>query len=276
MIWMLGFSCLCIAALAWALRGFGRRGIGAGVFIGLLAMGGTVSLYWNLGAYEMAQSTEALNALPAEERAFVIAQAAQEEFIARNRVADQELVNLFQLVLTLDPKQVTALGSLGIIAFEAGEYGLAADYWRRMLVQLPPESDQARAIAGGVARAERLAAPETSASGVELAVTLRFGEMPDAWTADHQLFVFARSVESAGPPLAAKRISPAAVPGQIVLGPNDAVMGKPLAAGQRVEIVARLTTHGPSGGDGDWFASSGEITVGSNGTLELVLTPVKL
>ena len=40
--------------------------------------------------------------------------------MARNRVADQEIINLFQLVLELDPKQITALGSLGIIAFEAG------------------------------------------------------------------------------------------------------------------------------------------------------------
>lgn len=277
MIWMLGFSCVCVAALALALRNFGRRGVVAGVLIGLLSISGAVYLYSNLGAYQMAQSTEALNALPEKERAFVIAQAAQEEFIARDRVADQELVNLFQLVLGLDPEQVTALGSLGIIAFEAGEYSLAADYWRRMLVQLPPESEQARAIAGGVARAERLALPDGAAAEVTLAVSLRFGEAPaEAWTADHQLFVFARSVDAAGPPVAAKRLSPAAVPGQIMLGREDAVMGKPLAAGQRVEIIARLTTHGPSGGDGDWFASSGEIMVEPNGALELILTPIKL
>ena len=44
---------------------------------------------------------------PETERAYVIAQAAQDEFIARNRVADQDIVNLFQLAIELDPSQVT-------------------------------------------------------------------------------------------------------------------------------------------------------------------------
>ena len=53
-------------------------------------------------------------------------------------------------------------------------------------------------------------------------------------------------------------------------------MGQPLALGQRIEIIARLTTHGPSGGIGDWVATSGAMTMESGAALELVLTPVKL
>lgn len=276
MIWMLGFSLICVAALAWALRRFGRQGIVVGMLIGVLSIGGAGYLYWNLGAYEMALSTEALNTLPSEERAFVIAQAAQEEFMARNRVADQEIINLFQLVLELDPTQITALGSLGIIAFEAGEYAMAADYWGRMLVQLPPDSDQARAIAGGVARAERLAAPTSVGDAVTVQVKVLFGETPEVWSAEHQLFIFARALESNGPPLAAKRLAPSAIPGEITLSSEDAVMGQPLALGQQIEIVARLTTHGPSGGTGDWVATSGAMTLESGAALELILTPVKL
>lgn len=276
MIWMLGFSLICVAALAWALRRFGRQGIVVGLLIGVLSIGGAGYLYWNLGAYEMALSTEALNTLPSEERAFVIAQAAQEEFMARNRVADQEIINLFQLVLELDPTQITALGSLGIIAFEAGEYAMAADYWGRMLVQLPPDSDQARAIAGGVARAERLAAPTSVGDAVTVQVKVLFGETPEVWSAEHQLFIFARALESNGPPLAAKRLAPSAIPGEITLSSEDAVMGQPLALGQQIEIVARLTTHGPSGGTGDWVATSGAMTLESGAALELILTPVKL
>ncbi|MDP5324191.1 MAG: hypothetical protein NWS81_08235 [Litorivicinaceae bacterium] len=276
MILMLGFSLVCVAALVWALRRFGRQGVVVGTLIGLISIGGAGYLYWNLGAYEMALSTEALNTLPPEERAFVIAQAAQEEFMARNRVADQEIINLFQLVLELDPKQITALGSLGIIAFEAGEYAMAADYWGRMLAQLPPDSDQARAIAGGIARAERLVASVPSGEAVTVQVKLRFGEAPEVWSAEHQLFIFARALESNGPPLAAKRLAPSAIPGEIILSSDDAVMGQPLALGQRIEIVARLTTHGPSGGTGDWVATSGAMTMESGAALELVLTPVKL
>jgi len=233
-------------------------------------------MYWNLGAYEMALSTESLNALPPEERAFVIAQAAQDEFVARNRVADQEIVNLFQLVLELDPTQVTALGSLGIIAFEAREYGMAASYWRRMLAELPPDSEQARAIAGGVSRAEQLANPVPADSPDQVRFRVRFGAPPEVWSTNHQLFVFARAIDGQGPPLAAKRLNPAMIPGDVVLSGADGVMGKPLQSGQRVEIVARITTHGPSGGAGDWVASSGEITVGTTPEFELVLAPAQL
>jgi cytochrome c-type biogenesis protein CcmH len=276
LILMLGFSLVCVAALAWALRRFGRQGVVVGTLIGLISIGGAGYLYWNLGAYEMALSTEALNTLPPEERAFVIAQAAQEEFMARNRVADQEIINLFQLVLELDPKQMTALGSMGIIAFEAGEYAMAADYWERMLAQLPPDSDQARAITLGIARAKRLDASVSSGDAVTVQVKLRFGETPEVWSAEHQLFIFARALESNGPPLAAKRLAPSAIPGEIILSSDDAVMGQPLALGQRIEIIARLTTHGPSGGIGDWVATSGAMTMESGAALELVLTPVKL
>ena len=72
----------------------------------------------------------------------MIAQAAQDEFLARNRVANQDIVNLFQLAIELDPSQVTALGSLGIIAFESADYAQAVEFWTRMLDQLPPDQSK--------------------------------------------------------------------------------------------------------------------------------------
>ena len=131
MIWMGLLAATVLLGLLWTLRGFGRQGVLIASLITAVALGGSTYLYSRLGAYEMSLSTEALNALPETERAYVIAQAAQDEFIARNRVADQDIVNLFQLAIELDPSQVTALGSLGIIAFESADYAQAVEFWTR-------------------------------------------------------------------------------------------------------------------------------------------------
>ena len=110
MIWMVLLAGTLVFSLSWALRHHGRQGFLIAFFIGILASAGSGYLYRHLGSYEMVLSTEALNSLPKNERAYVIAQAAQDEFMSRNRVADQEIVNLFERALELDPNQITALG----------------------------------------------------------------------------------------------------------------------------------------------------------------------
>ena len=160
MIWMCLLAATVLLGLLWALRGFGRQGAFISALVTIVALVGSTFVYWRLGAYQMS-STEAPT-LPETERAYVNAQAAQDEFLARDRVADQEIINLFQLALDLDPDQVTALGSLGIIAFEASDYPRAVRLWTRMLAQLPPGSEQAKAIETGIARATERAAQESA------------------------------------------------------------------------------------------------------------------
>ncbi|MBH95684.1 MAG: hypothetical protein CMD87_00290, partial [Gammaproteobacteria bacterium] len=99
MIWMVILAGILVLFLSWALRHHGRQGFLIALFVGTVTGAGSGYLYWYLGSYEMALSTEALNSLPENERAYVIAQAAQDEFLLRNRVADQEIISLFELAL---------------------------------------------------------------------------------------------------------------------------------------------------------------------------------
>lgn len=277
MIWMGLLSATVLLGLLWALRGFGRQGALISALVTIVALVGSTFVYWRLGAYEMSLSTEALNALPETERAYVIAQAAQDEFLARDRVADQEIINLFQLALDLDPDQVTALGSLGIIAFEASDYPQAVRFWTRMLAQLPPGSEQAKAIETGIARATERAAQESaekaglSEAVIELSVSLSQA-VPDSLK-DATVFVFAREVSGTSRPLVAKRLSVRELPTTVRLSNQDALMGGRLHAGLVVEVAARLTVGDAAGTQGDWMGDPVVLSLGRENRAELKLKP---
>jgi cytochrome c-type biogenesis protein CcmH len=93
--------------------------------------------------------------------------------------------------------------------------------------------------------------------------------------ADAPLFVFAREPGSRGPPLAAKRLTGAALGTQIQLSPADAMLpNHALTSGQRVTITARVSFSGqPTPATGDLF---GELTydVGHDGVRDLVIDQV--
>ena len=277
MIWMGLLAATVLAGLLWALRGFGRQGLLIACLLTLMIAGGSSYMYWYLGAYEMSLSTEALNALPEDERAYVIAQAAQDEFLARNRVADQDIVNLFQLALELDPNQVTALGSLGIIAFEASDYQQSVNYWTRMLGQLPPGSEQAKAIEVGIARATERANQQLSEkvqlgdATIDLSVAVSQA-IPESLK-DATVFVFAREVNGSPRPLVARRLSVTDLPMTVRLSNEDALMGGRLHQGLAVEIAARLTVGDAYGSEGDWMGGPVLLTLTAENTAEIRLKP---
>ncbi len=277
MIWMGLLAAIVLLGLLWALRRLGRQGMIIAAFVSILSIGGASYVYWNLGAYEMSLSTEALNALPETERAYVIAQAAQDEFLARNRVADQEIINLFQLALDLDPNQVTALGSLGIIAFEASDYVQAADFWTRMLDQLPPESEQARAIQLGIARATERANEEASAKSelgpatIEVSVSLSQA-IPESM-ANATVFLFAREMNGSPRPIVARRLPVTELPTTVTLSNEDALMGGFLHSGLTVELIARLTVGDAGGSEGDWMGGPVVLELKATNQAELALKP---
>ena len=73
----------------------------------------------------------------------------------------QQLINK---ALTLDPNNLLALWLSGTAAFNAQNYKVAVQSWEKLAKQLPPETDEARAIAGSIAEARSKGGlPPTSA-----------------------------------------------------------------------------------------------------------------
>ena len=277
MIWMGLLAATVLLGLLWALRGFGRQGVLIASVITAVALGGSTFLYSRLGAYEMSLSTEALNALPETERAYVVAQAAQDEFIARNRVANQDIVNLFQLAIELDPSQVTALGSLGIIAFESADYAQAVEFWTRMLGQLPPGSEQANAIQIGIQRASERAnqeqAEKSKLGDAVIQLSVSVGQAVPESLKDATVFLFAREVNGSPRPLVARRLPVSELPVTVQLSNQDALMGGQIHPGLRVEVSGRLTVGDATGTQGDWMGNPVILTLAAENQVDLQLKP---
>ena len=277
MIWMVLLAGVLVFALSWALRHHGRQGFLIALFVGALASAGSGYLYWYLGSYEMALSTEALNSLPENERAYVIAQAAQDEFLLRNRVADQEIIGLFELALKLDPKQITALGSLGIIAFEEGNFQRSLDLWTRMLGQLQSGSAEAEAIKLGIVRArERLGqktAEKLALGSAEIQLSVSLSQAIPESLKNATVFLFAKEVGGSPRPIVARRLSVNELPLTVTLSNNDALMGGQLHPGLTVEIMARLTVGDAAGSRGDWMGGPIILTLDRENRTSLQLKP---
>ena len=81
----------------------------------------------------------------------------------------QQLINK---ALTLDPNNLLALWLAGTAAFNAQNYKAAVQFWEKLAIQLPPDTDEARAIASSIAEARNkgglapASAPAISKQGV--------------------------------------------------------------------------------------------------------------
>jgi cytochrome c-type biogenesis protein CcmH len=211
---------------------------------------------------------------------------------------------LFEQAVKLAPDNPKALLYGGFAAAERGDKATARARWQALKDMHPPAQIEqlldARiaelglpagdaAAAGGAAGASLAmaggAAPSAAAGGTPGAparadatvnVTLALAPALKAkLTQETPLFVFAREPGAQGPPLAAKRLTTAAIGTQIHLSAADSMMpGRALAGGQRVTITARVSFSGqPLPAAGDLY---GELTydVGHDGPRDLIIDRV--
>ncbi|CEA01611.1 cytochrome c-type biogenesis protein [Pseudomonas saudimassiliensis] len=189
------------------------------------------------------------------ERPEVLAQMAQAQFFANGNQLDTDSVAALDRALELNPNEPTALGLLGIAAFESGEYAGAIGYWERLLAGMPPGSEGAMAIQGGIDRArERMqeagttSADTAAAAEQQLKISVRVelaDELAEAFGDDAVVFVSARDPQGPPMPLFAQRLSKAELPAEVVLDASDALMpGIQLQQGQTLQLSARISANG--------------------------------
>jgi cytochrome c-type biogenesis protein CcmH len=194
---------------------------------------------------------------------------------------------LFEDALKLEPNNPKALLYGGFAAATRGDRGLARSRWQALKDLHPPpqiekmldariadlgpgaESGTNPSQAGTSASAQGSAAAQVTVN-IRIAPALKSRLKPEA-----PLFVFAREPDAKGPPLAAKRLTSAAIGTQVHLSAADSMMpGRVLVSGQRVSITARVSFSGrPTPATGDLY---GELAydVGHDGALDLVIDRV--
>jgi len=190
---------------------------------------------------------------------------------------------LIEQALALEPDSGKALFYGAAIAERHGDLALARQRFARLLALNPPDSirpvieQQISAIdqklSGKPASAAEPQAPAAQTPGAAAVVRVNVTLAPSlAGTAGGApLFVFVRKPGEAGPPLAVKRLD-SHFPQDVALTPSDSMVpGRAFAAGQSVQVVARIARSGsPVGASGDPF---GEVNyqVGRDGLVSLVI-----
>lgn len=185
--------------------------------------------------------------------------------------------DFFERALELDPQSGKALFFAAAAALRRGELPLARERFTRLLALGPPANvrpileQQVAQIDLALAQSRSEAAGRGPAVrvDVDIAPALR-GSIGDGTP----LFVIVRDPDSAGPPIAVKRLT-ALFPQSVELTGADAMIaGRTFAAGQNVQVIARIARSGsPTARSGDPF---GEVRyhVGRDRSARIVIDRV--
>ena len=198
--------------------------------------------------------------------------------------------DLFERAVALEPDNPRALLYSGFGAATRGDRATARQRWLKLKGMHPPaeidamlndriaelgtsDLEQGPAAAGAPVAGPAPGAGAASSSTALATVNIRIAPaLKSHLTSDVPLFVFAREPGGGGPPLAAKRLTSAALGSEVRLSPADSLIpGRSLVAGQKVSITARISFSGqPLPAAGDLY---GELTydVGHDGVRDLVI-----
>ena len=175
--------------------------------------------------------------------------------------------------LALDPNSMKSLALAGSAAMERGDFAVAIKHWEKLRVQLPPDSEDARAIDGGLAEArqllahmkggkapmlEQIAPPAQAAAAGKERITGRVtldAALKNKFSPDDTVFVLARAAEGPKMPLAILRKQVRDLPVTFELDDSMAMAPQmKLSAFDQVVVVARISRSGtamPQSGDGE-------------------------
>jgi cytochrome c-type biogenesis protein CcmH len=205
-----------------------------------------------------------------------------------------QAAHLFEEALGLAPDSPKALLYGGFAAAIRGDTSLARQRWQALKGQHPPPQIEqmldARIAelgpAGTVQSATVPSGTNSSASGTNAStavsaaaqVNVNISVAPALQarvTSGTPLFIFAREPGGSGPPLAAKRLTTAAIGTQVNLSAADSMIpGRVLSSGQKVSITARVSFSGqPTPAAGDLYGEAA-YEVGGGSALNLVIDRV--
>lgn len=184
--------------------------------------------------------------------ALVMAHLAQALFLQNDRRLNDESRALMRRAVEIDPSQTTALGMLGIDAFERQDYQAAIDHWSQLLRLLDPGAPQAQIISNALDRAREQASAEGVIEGIRVRVSQGDIDLP----ARGVLYVFARAADGPAFPLAVLRKpqhGEQSWPQSFLLTPEDAMRPEmTLREHDEVVVTARYSLSGsvtPATGD---------------------------
>lgn len=224
---------------------------------------------------ESAKAYAALVKLVPDE-AWVWADYADAAAMAQGQSLQGKPTEYINRALGLDPNNMKSLALAGSAAMERGDFAVAIKHWEKLRSQLQPDSEDARAIEGGLAEARQLLAhtrggkasmqeqsapsPQAVAAGKER-ITGKVAldaALKGKYSPDDTVFVLARAAEGPKMPLAILRKQVRDLPLTFELDDSTAMTQQmKISAFDQVVVVARISRAGtaiPVAGDAEGFS----------------------
>lgn len=175
----------------------------------------------------------------------VLAYAAQARYLGNGRVLDTQARLWAEQAISISPTDQTALGLLGMAAFEAGAYQTAVDYWSRLQSVLRASGNEVSMIDDLLQQARQAvgdAAPPTVLVP-QLVVEI---SLPETHSADGaSVYVVLRAEgASSGMPLAVKRLAASDLPSRVIFSDQDSMAGQTLSSLTHVSLSAHVSLVG--------------------------------
>ena len=214
------------------------------------------------------------------ESAELLARAAQAEYLKGERQLTERARRRAEAALAINPEQRSALGTLGMAAFEAGQYAQALQYWEQLLAFEAPGTPGYQMLTtiiaeartrGGLADAPAVLAIEAEPS-LSVGVTVTVA-MPEGVTAQGTVFVIARPSGGAQRmPTAAVRRSASELPFSVRLDDTSSMAGQKISALSLIDVEVQLSETGqPGRANASWLANAANIEPTEDAKIQLVL-----
>lgn len=191
---------------------------------------------------------------------------------APDRRFPPEGVALLERVLKKDPNNQRALFFYGLHQRQDGDAAGAVATWERLLSQLDDTSSRelSRQIAAARADAGMPPMPVEKTLSVEVRLDPALARAPKPGAV---LYVFAKTIDGSGPPVAVKRVVPTHFPVEVQLGDADSPMPTAkLFSQKKVVLMARLSASGePTSSSGDIETDPLVFLVNANALADITL-----
>ncbi len=201
---------------------------------------------------------------------------------AKERAFPAEAIQLLQQALAENPEHERALFFMGMNFLQKGDLSQAETYLDKLLPMLDVEAANALREQINIARAEKklpllpMASMANAVKPIKIKVTLD-KSLAASVKPGSVLFVFAKSLDGKGPPLAAKRIEVDTFPIELELSDADSLMPTAkLSSQKKVSLSARISIQGIANAQvGDIEADSLVVDASSEKPVEITLSRVK-
>jgi cytochrome c-type biogenesis protein CcmH len=211
----------------------------------------------------------------------LLARAAQAEYLSGERTLSAQARTRAEAALAIDPRQRSALGTLGIAAFEASDYALAVQYWERLLITENPGTPGYQMLSrilaearqrGGLEAGENVSpsGPVPGSVGVDVLVSAPLGAAVTG-----TVFVLARPAGSEQRmPVAVVRRDATDLPLKVRLDDASSMAGQKVSTLAALDIEVQVSPSGQPGLDNAaWWAGAESVSASESAAISLELAP---